>query len=45
MNLLDFRDAAQAIHMCMKRNELKNRTFNVGSNDTIHLSDIINRIV
>lgn len=45
LNLIHVEDAARAIETCLKRPELPNTVFNIGSKDTIRVDDLIKRII
>jgi nucleoside-diphosphate-sugar epimerase len=45
LNLIHVQDAARAIEICLNKSDEENGTYNIGSNDTIKVSELINRIV
>jgi nucleoside-diphosphate-sugar epimerase len=45
LNLIDARDAARAIEICLIKSEADNEIYNIGTHDTVSVSEVINRIV
>jgi UDP-glucose 4-epimerase len=45
LNLIEARDAAKAIELSLTKSEAENETYNIGSNDTIKVKELIDLIV
>lgn len=45
LNLIHVRDAAHAVDVCLTRPDIDCEIFNIGSNETISVSDLVHRII
>jgi nucleoside-diphosphate-sugar epimerase len=45
LNLINVKDAARAVQLCLQKRELRKAVFNIGSEDAITIQDLIKRII